>query len=115
MRHVTPLPPAPSFDCAYFPSPQGCTRPCCLQRSLGALCASVAVHPLPITRVGGGKGAQGEAAGGEDWGDEGGHHEVGGVVGPEQAGRAERVEALAVETGPGSDGNIGGGGASAEP
>src|SRR6266849_646165 len=26
MRHVTPLSPVPSFDCAYFPSPQGCTR-----------------------------------------------------------------------------------------
>ncbi len=25
MRHVAPLSPVPSFDCAYFPSPRGCT------------------------------------------------------------------------------------------
>ena len=25
MRHVTPLSPVPSADCAYFPSPRGCT------------------------------------------------------------------------------------------
>src|SRR5712692_8539703 len=73
MCHAAPPSPVPSFDCAYFPSPQGCTRPCCLQRFLGTLCASVAVHPLPITRVGGGKGAQAEAVGGEDGGDDGEH------------------------------------------
>jgi hypothetical protein len=25
MRHVAPLSPVPSLDCAYFPSPRGCT------------------------------------------------------------------------------------------
>jgi len=27
MRHVASLSPVPSFDCAYFPSPRGCTTP----------------------------------------------------------------------------------------
>ena len=27
MRHVAPQSPAPSLDCAYFPSPRGCTSP----------------------------------------------------------------------------------------
>src|SRR6266849_8434232 len=36
MRHVTPLSPAPSLDCAYFPSPRGCDCLC-------DLCAPVSV------------------------------------------------------------------------
>src|SRR5229473_8417394 len=70
-----PLPPsyAPrnaSIPCALIrlrilPFTTGVYPACCLQRFLGALCASVAVHPLPITRVGGGKGAQAEAGGGK--------------------------------------------------
>src|SRR6266851_7963483 len=27
LRHVAPLSPVPSFDCAYFPSPRGCDTP----------------------------------------------------------------------------------------
>src|SRR5712692_6640374 len=33
MRHVTPLSPVPSLDCAYFPSPRVCTTPYALQIS----------------------------------------------------------------------------------
>ena len=34
MRHVAPLSPVPSVDCAYFPSPRGCTTPHAFQISL---------------------------------------------------------------------------------
>src|SRR5260370_25863693 len=64
-----------------LPVTTGVYPACCLQRFLGALCASVAVHPLPITRVGGGKGARAESVSGEDCGDDGEPHDVGGGVG----------------------------------
>ena len=44
MRHVTPISPVSSVDCAYFPSPRGCT-----QAILPALGASVSLrqtHPF---------------------------------------------------------------------
>ncbi len=34
MRHVAPLSPVPSVDCAYFPSPRGCATPHAFQISL---------------------------------------------------------------------------------
>src|SRR5258706_4823695 len=45
MRHVMSLSPVPSGDCAYFPSPRGCTTPLALPSPifLGDLCASVAI------------------------------------------------------------------------
>jgi hypothetical protein len=50
MRHVAPLSPVASVDCAYFPSPRGCTPTCfrllcvCGQSHWLALCFHI---PLP--------------------------------------------------------------------